>query len=80
MTPQPPTPQEYAYLFEENKTGARILEQLIQRFSHAPNSKGLDRVLDTQEYMGQQKVLQFIILQINRANGVEDEPTGEKDT
>lgn len=79
MTPQPPTPQEYADLFEVNKTGARILEQLIQRFSHAPNSKGIDRVLDTQEYMGQQKVLQFIILQINRANGVDDDtdPQGE---
>jgi hypothetical protein len=78
MTPQPPTPQDYADLFEVNKTGQRILEQLIQRFSRPPKSSGIDRVLDTQEYMGQQNVLNFILLQINRANGVDDDqPTGD---
>ena len=80
MTPKPPTPQEYADIFEVNKTGARILEQLIQRFSRQKPGSGIDRILNTQEFIGQQNVLNFIISQINRANGVDDndtDPQGE---
>lgn len=80
MTPLKPTPQEYADLFEVNKTGSRILEDLIQRYSRPPKSNGADginRVLDTQQFIGRQEVLNFIVSQINRANGVDDEPQGE---
>lgn len=79
MTPQPPTPQEYADLFEVNKTGARVLEQLIQRFSRHSKSTGIDRILDAQQHIGRMEVLNFIISQINRANGVDDDtdPQGE---
>lgn len=82
MTPSKPTPQEYADLFEVNKTGSRILEDLIQRFNRTPKTSGVDginRVLDTQQFIGRQEVLNFIISQINRANGVDDDtdPQGE---
>jgi len=82
MTPQRPSPQEYADHFEVNKTGARILEDLIQRFNRTPKTSGVDginRVLDTQQFIGRQEVLNYIISQINRANGVDDDtdPQGE---
>lgn len=74
-----PTPQDYADLFEVDKRGARILEDLIQRFYRPPaKSGGIDRILDAQEFIGRRQVLDFIANQINRANGVqEDQSTGE---
>lgn len=74
-----PTPQDYADLFEVDKRGARILEDLIQRFYRPPGkSGGIDRILDAHEFIGRRQVLDFIANQINRANGVpEDQTTGE---
>lgn len=74
-----PTPQDYADLFEVDKRGARILEDLIRRF-YRPASKasGIDRILDTHEFMGRRQVIDHIANQINRANGVaEDQTQGE---
>lgn len=66
-----PTPQDYADTFETNKTGERILEHLIQVFGRPPKgSGGIDRILDSHEHIGSMKVLNFIVNQINRANGV----------
>lgn len=69
-----PIAQDYADVFEVNKTGARILDDLIARFGgRRGNSSGIDRVLDTQEWVGRRQVIDFIATQINRANGVQEE-------
>ena len=74
-----PTAQDYQDLFETDKRGARILEDLILRFCRpAVNKGGIDAVLQTYERMGQRNVVEFICNQINRANGVRvDETQGE---
>lgn len=70
-----PTPQDYADLFEVDKRGQRILEDLISRFVRPPvTDGGIDAVLKTYERMGQRKPLDFIATMINRANGVADDP------
>lgn len=71
-----PTPQDYADVFEINKQGARVLEDLILRFYRPPaKAGGIDRILDAHEFIGRRQVLDFIATQINRANGVqEDQP------
>lgn len=73
-----PTPQDYADLFEVDRRGARILDDLIQRFSQPQVSRGgIDAVLMTYERGGMRKVLDHIIRQINRANGVPTTETEE---
>jgi hypothetical protein len=74
-----PTAQDYSDLFETDKRGARILEDLLMRFVRPPvTDGGIDAVLKTYERMGQRKPLDFIVSMINRANGVQvEEPTGE---
>lgn len=69
-----PSPQDYADLFEVDKRGARVLEDLIARFYRPPaKSGGIDRILDAHEYIGRRTVLDFIANQINRANGVRED-------
>lgn len=73
MTPERPTAQDYADLFEVDKRGAHILEDLIRRFvKPAVTDGGIDAVLKTFERQGQRKPLDFIMQQINRANGVQE--------
>lgn len=73
-----PTAQDYRDLFETDKRGARILEDLIQRFYRPPSkSSGIDRVLDAHEFIGRRQVLDFIANQINRANGVQEDQDQE---
>lgn len=68
------TPDDYRDIFEIDKRGQRIFEDLWLRFAkHAVTEGGIDAVLKTFERMGQRKVLEFITLQINRANGVNDD-------
>ena len=65
------TPDLYREIFEVDKRGAAILESLITRFSQpAVTDGGIDAVLKTYERMGSNRVVQFIVGQINRANGV----------
>lgn len=65
------TPELFREIFEIDKRGAALLEHLITRFTQpAVTDGGIDAVLKTYERMGQQKVLQHIVGQINRANGV----------
>lgn len=69
-----PTPQDYKDLFETDKRGARILEHLARVFVKEPVTVGgIDAVLQTFTYAGQRKPLDFIVNQINRANGVNEE-------
>lgn len=75
-----PTPQDYADLFEVDKRGARILDDLIRRFIRPPVSVGgIDAVLQTYDRAGQRKPLDFIMQQINRANGAPDDNQEEID-
>jgi hypothetical protein len=69
---QRPTPQDYADLFETDKRGARILEDLILRFVRPPvTDGGIDAVLKTYERLGQRKPIDYIATMINRAAGIE---------
>lgn len=74
-----PTAQDYADIFEVDKRGARIFEDLVRRFVRPPVSAGgIDAVLQTFERGGQRKVIDFIANQINRANGLpDDQNTGD---
>ncbi len=68
------TPEDYQLIFEVHKTGQRIFEDLIQRFGRVPGkAEGIDRVLDQFEYAGQRKVIEYITLRINQANGVDND-------
>lgn len=73
-----PTPQDYADIFEVDKRGARLFEDLVRRFYRPPSkSGGIDRILDAHEFIGRRQILDFIANQINRANGVQDDQSQE---
>lgn len=66
-------PPIYKAVFEDDKRGAAILEELIQRFSRpAVTTGGIDAVLKTYHREGARSVVDFIVARINQANGVED--------
>ena len=68
-----PTPDLYKQVFEDDRRGAAILEHLTQLFARpAVTTGGIDAVLQTYHRDGQRRVLEFIVGQINRANGVKD--------
>ena len=78
---QPPavTPAMYKEVFEDSRSGALVLDHLISVFTQqAVTDGGIDAVLKTYQRMGQRRVLDHIVNQINRANGV-PEPQGESD-
>ncbi|MDQ0035853.1 hypothetical protein J2W30_003621 [Variovorax boronicumulans] len=63
----------YRQIFEVDKRGAAILEDLVKRFSKPASVQGgIDAVLKTYLHMGEHNVVQHIVNQINRANGVRD--------
>lgn len=67
-------PATYRRLFEDNADGVAVLEDLIRRFSQPQVSAGgIDAVLKTYERGGMRKVLDYILGQINQANGVQDD-------
>lgn len=69
-----PAPEDYRDLFETDRRGARILEHLARRFVREPvTDGGIDAVLKTYMNAGARKPLDFIVNQINRANGVQEE-------
>lgn len=73
------TAHDYKALFEDNPHGVIVLEALVRRFSKpAKLEGGIDAVIQTYHRMGEQAVVQFILAQINRANGV-SELQGEPD-
>lgn len=72
------TPQDYHDIFEVDVRGQRILSQLWRVFAKSSvTDGGIDAVLKTFERMGQRNVLEFLVRQINRANGVEDMETNQ---
>ncbi len=71
-------PQIYRDIFEIDRRGAAILEELVVRFSRrAVTTGGIDAVLKTYQQEGMRQVVEFIVGQINRANGVPD-PNAEQ--
>lgn len=75
--------QLYKAIFEDDKRGALIAEDLYQRFAaHAKvhTDGGIDAVLKTYRASAHREVIEYITRQINRANGVDDEiPTTTED-
>ncbi|KXJ63015.1 hypothetical protein AXY46_03075 [Achromobacter xylosoxidans] len=66
-------PSVYKEIFEDDRRGAAVLEDLIQRFARPPvQTGGIDAVLQTYHRLGERRVMDFIAAQINRANGVPD--------
>ncbi|WP_443115476.1 Bbp19 family protein [Herbaspirillum seropedicae] len=69
--PYEPTPADYRQIFEDHKVGAAILEQLTRIFARAAVVQGgIDAVLQTYHRDGSRRVVEFIVAQINRANGL----------
>ncbi|MFY3552923.1 hypothetical protein [Achromobacter insolitus] len=63
----------YKEIFEDDRRGAAILEDLTMRFARpAVTSGGIDAVLQTYHRDGMRRVIEHIVTQINRANGVPD--------
>jgi hypothetical protein len=75
--PQSAQPQDYQILFE-SPAGQLVLEDLAQRFCgrvYVPG--GHDGERETCFRSGRREVVEFILRQINRANGAE--PTTEEE-
>ncbi|MEJ2895817.1 hypothetical protein RVU96_16810 [Bordetella avium] len=66
-------PQAYKEIFEDDRRGAAILEDLTARFARpAVVTGGIDAVLQTYQRDGMRRVIEHIVNQINRASGVPD--------
>lgn len=73
-SPEPLDPAVYARVFEGHHEGVQILDDLTRRFGgrlFVPGGEDGKRMTDYR--LGRRAVLDFIVGQINRANGV-DEP------
>jgi hypothetical protein len=69
------TPSTYQAIFEHDKRGAAILEELEQRFNRRSVyvRGGLEAQRETDYRAGQQSVFAYILRQINLANGHTDD-------
>lgn len=77
----PIDPRTYRRLFDDNADGVAVLEDLVARFTKPQVTKGgIDAVLATYEAGGMRKVLDHILQQINRANGVQDDVPQDDET
>lgn len=66
-------PSTYREIFEDDRRGAAVLEDLVARFARpAVTSGGIDAVLQTYQRDGMRRVIDYIVSQVNRANGVPD--------
>lgn len=69
-----PSPQDYKAIFEDDRRGAAILDHLLTRYRpKVVTEGGIDAVLKTYRHAAHRELLEFIVAQINRANGVPDE-------
>lgn len=77
-TPPAVTPQMFKEIFEDHPSGRIVLEHLIGRFVRPSVTEGgIDAVLKTYQRIGQRVPLDYIVTQLNRANGatnLEGEP------
>ncbi len=66
-------PSVYKEIFEDDRRGAAILEDLTLKFARpAVTTGGIDAVLQTYHRDGMRRVVEHIVSQINRASGVPD--------
>lgn len=65
----------YRDVFEVDRRGAAVLEDLIQRFGHTRVhvDGGIDAVLKTYRAAAHREVLDHILRQINKANGLPED-------
>lgn len=74
MTPRKATPDDFKRIFEDMPGGAQVLAELVRRFGRSVWVRGgHDGDRETCFRAGQRSVLDFILLQINRADGVDDD-------
>lgn len=77
MTDMTPEQQDALFkrVFEDHHEGRIALDLLVQRFAkNAVTTGGIDAILKTYIQAGHREVLDHILLRINRANGVNDQP------
>ncbi|WP_102602538.1 hypothetical protein [Citrobacter freundii complex sp. CFNIH2] len=68
------TPADFKRVFEEMPGGQQVLEALTRRFGReAYVSGGTEGDRETCYRAGQRSVLDFILREINKADGVEDD-------
>lgn len=73
-----PTPGDYKLIFEDNRVGSLLLEDLTARFARkAVTTGGIDAVLATYKNAGQWEVINFILGRINEANRPREPQTSE---
>lgn len=74
MTLKQTGPEDYKRLFEETAGGQEVLDELVRRFGGRVYVRGGNEA-DRQTCFnaGQRAVLDFILLQIDKANGVTDD-------
>ncbi len=72
----------YRDIFEADKRGAEIFEDLYRRFASKAKvhtAGGIDAVLKTYQDAAHREVIEYIVTRCNRANGVDDsQPTGDE--
>lgn len=67
------SPADYKRIFEEMPGGAEVLDEITRRFGREAYVKGgTEGDRETCYRAGQRSVLDFILMQINRADGVND--------
>lgn len=70
---KPLQPEDYARVFEGDPVGARILEDLVDRYGVNPYVKGgLEAQRQTDFNAGRLEVVNFILRKLNAANGGQD--------
>ncbi|MDQ4328274.1 Bbp19 family protein [Klebsiella michiganensis] len=68
------TPEDYRRIFEEMPGGPQVMEELTRRFVREAYVKGgTEGDRETCYRAGQRSVLDFILMQINKADGVNDD-------
>lgn len=67
-------PADYKRIFEEMPGGSQVLDELTRRFGREAYVKGgTEGDRETCYRAGQRSVLDFILMQINKADGVDDD-------
>lgn len=68
------SPSTYQAIFEHDRRGAAVLEDLIHRFGRNPYVRGgLEAQRETDFRAGQKAVIDHLLRQINLANGHTDD-------
>lgn len=75
---KPLQPEDFARVFEGDPIGARILEDLVERYGRNPYVKGgLEAQRETDFNAGKLEVVNFLLRKINQAHGAEDDEQPE---